>query len=239
GVANVAEESRDPKKDLAGGFGWAMATLIVLALLVFFAAIGVGGWEAIVYKAGTTTTSDSPLPLALGRAVGEGTIYYHLLISIGLCGLLASFHGLILVAGRATFEFGRIGYAPAWVGRIHAKRHTPAWALLANLGLGLAALYTGRTDQIITISVFGALTLYAISMISLFQLRRKKPGLPRPFRAVLYPWFPALALGLSLISLGAMAYYNATVGMVYLAILAAGYGWYYLVVPKLEMSKIA
>src|SRR6185295_15086775 len=104
GLANVAEETKRPEKDLPRGYVWAILTLVVLAFLVLFTAVGVAGWENVVYKAGTTETSDSPLPLALAKVVGGSHFLYHLLIGIGLCGLLASFHGIILVAGRATME---------------------------------------------------------------------------------------------------------------------------------------
>jgi ethanolamine permease len=50
------------------------------------------------------------------------------------------------------------------------------------MGIGIVTLLTGRTGEIITISVFGALTLYVISMISLLRLRKKEPTLERPFR---------------------------------------------------------
>src|SRR5204863_8046002 len=49
GVANVAEEARDPQRDVPRGFGWAIVTLVGLALAVLFSAVGVAGWEAVVY----------------------------------------------------------------------------------------------------------------------------------------------------------------------------------------------
>jgi ethanolamine permease len=232
GVANVAEETKNPQKDLPVGFVSAIATLVVLALLVLFCAVGVDGWESVVFKAGTTETSDSPLPMALGKVVGQSHFLYHLLVGIGLCGLLASFHGIILCAGRATMEFGRTGYAPAVLGTTLRKTKTPAVALIVNMVIGIAALFTGKTDQIITMSVFGALTLYVLSMISLFALRAKRPRMSRPFHTPGYPWTPGIALVLSLLCLGSMAYYNARIGLIYLALLAAGYLWYYLAIPK-------
>ena len=38
---------------------------------------------------------------------------YTLLLGVGLLGLIASFHGIILVAGRATMEFGARATLPA------------------------------------------------------------------------------------------------------------------------------
>ena len=62
------------------------------------------------------------------------------------------------------------------------------------------------TANIVTMSVFGAILMYTLSMLSLFQLRRREPGLVRPFRAPCYPWFPAIALagglGLKLVAEG-------------------------------------
>ncbi len=207
GVANVAEEARNPQRDLARGFGSAMVTLVVLAFLTFFAAVGVAGWEAVVYPAGAQagSTSDSPLPLALARVVGENHGLYHLLLTIGIFGLVASFHGIILVAGRAVLEMGRHGFAPRFLGQVHSGRQTPVAALLVNWGIGAVALLSGKTGEIITISVFGALSLYILSMVSLFRLRHLSPGLERPYRAPGYPWVPGTALVLALICWVAMA----------------------------------
>jgi hypothetical protein len=47
---------------------------------------------------------------------GNNHLLYHLLITIGLFGLIASFHGLILAAGRSTYEFGKVKYAPQFWG---------------------------------------------------------------------------------------------------------------------------
>src|SRR5688572_26474423 len=188
GVANVAEEALRPQRTMIIGFGSAILTLVILCLLTFTSSIGVAGWEAIVYKP-DGTVSDSPLPLALGRIVGESHLLYHLLIAVGLFGLVASFHGIILAAGRASFEFGRMKLAPAFLGKIHPKFRTPSNALLINMGIGIVALLTGKTAEIIIISVFGALTLYIISMISLLKLRKTEPELERPFKVPAYPYF--------------------------------------------------
>jgi len=159
GLANVAEETLDPQKDILQGFGRTLLTLVILCILVFLGSIGIGGWKVTVYAA-DGTSSDSPLPLALGLLFQSNHLFYQLLIGIGLFGLIASFHGLLLASGRASFEFGKIGNAPKVLGKVHSKFHTPANALIFNAGLGIVILFTGKTAEIIIISVFGALTLY-------------------------------------------------------------------------------
>jgi ethanolamine permease len=223
GVANVAEEAVNPKRTILIGFGSAIATLVVLCILTFTASVGVAGWEAIVFKA-DGTTSDSPLPLALGVVVGNNHVFYHLLITVGLFGLIASFHGIILVAGRSTYEFGRVGFAPKFLGLVNPRFRTPANALLINMAVGVLALLTGRTGEIITMSVFGALTLYIISMISLLVLRKREPELSRPFKVPFYPAFPVAALVIALISFVALAIYNLHLAGIYFLIVAGSYG---------------
>ena len=223
GVANLAEETINPKKTILLGFGSAIATLVILCLLTFTGSVGIAGWEAIVFKA-DGSTSDSPLPLAMAQIVGDNNWQYKTLITVGLFGLIASFHGLMLAAGRSTMEFGRVNYAPAFLGRIHPRFHTPANALLVNMLIGILALFTGKTGEIITISVFGALTLYIISMVSLLKLRQKEPDLHRPFRVPLYPYFPVAALLIASFSFLAMAFYNAILVLIYLLLLGLSFG---------------
>lgn len=222
GVANAAEEARDPQRTVAFGFGASILTLVVLALLVFFTAIGVAGWEAIVYADGTTTTSDAPLPLALARVVGRESALYSLLVGIGLLGLVASFHGILLAAGRATLELGRTRLLPSVLGRVHPKTRTPTNALLANGVVGVIAILSGRTGEIITLSAFGAIVLYAVSMAALFGLRRREPDLERPFRAIFYPFLPGLTFVIAVVALVAMTVTNTTIALLFFALVAVG-----------------
>ena len=225
GVANMAEEVVRPQRTLLLGFGSALVTLIILCLLIFFSSIGVNGWESIVYRP-DGSVSDSPLPLALAQITGSNHLLYHLLITVGLFGLIASFHGLILSAGRSTYEFGKIKIAPAFLGRIHSRFKTPSNALLLNMFIGIVALLSGKTAEIITISVFGALSLYIISMISMLQLRKKEPDLHRPFRVPAYPFFPITALVIAIISIISMTIYNINLALFYILLMAISFGFF-------------
>ena len=222
GVANVAEEAIDPQRTILIGFGSAIATLVLLCILTFISSIGVAGWQAIVYKT-DGSSSDSPLPLALSHIAGSNSAMYHLLIAVGLFGLIASFHGIILAAGRSVFEFGRVKFAPAFIGKIHPRFRTPANALLINMVIGIIALLTGKTAEIITISVFGALTLYIISMVSQLRLRSKEPELERPFKVPAYPLFPIVALLIAVVSLVAMTIFNLQLTIIYFVIMGLCY----------------
>ncbi len=222
GLANVAEESINPQRDLTRGFGSAMLTLVALCALTFVASVGVGGWDGVVYDA-AGQPSDSPLPLALQQLVGEGHILYTLVVVFGLFGLVASFHGLLLAAGRSTYEFCRMGNGPAWLGKVHPRFRTPAPALLVNMLIGIAALATRTTADIIVLSAFGALLMYSLSVISLLILRRTEPGLPRPFRTPGYPLVPYAALLISVSSLVALCLFNPQSALIFALIMVGSF----------------
>lgn len=232
GVANVAEEAINPQRSVLIGFGSAILTLVALCILTFVSAVGVAGWEAVVYPEGSMFASDSPLPLALSRVVHSGHIMYRMLVGIGLLGLVASFHGIILAGGRSTFEFGRVGYAPKVLGKVHARFRTPANALVVNMLVGIVALSTGKTSEIITIACFGALCLYIVSMVAFFALRKNQPDLVRPFKVPLFPYFPAIALIIAVIALVSMIIYYPMIALVFVAIIALAYLYFILFLNK-------
>lgn len=232
GVANVAEETVKPQRNILVGFGSALLTLVILCIITFTGSVGVAGWEAVVYPPGSSEPSDSPLPLALAIITGENQWLYHLLLSIGLLGLVASFHGIILAAGRATFEMGRLGYLIPASGKVHPKFKTPANALLLNMGVGILALLTGKTGDIIILACFGALTLMIFGMWSVLKLRKTEPQMQRPFRTPAYPFFPIIALCFAIIALIAMITIYTIIFLLFAGLLVAGYGWYYFFVKS-------
>ena len=79
------------------------------------------------------------------------------------------------------------------------------------------------TATIVTISVFGALTAYVTSMVSLFRLRSVEPDLARPFRAPFYPALPALALCMASAALLAMIWLYLQLFLIFTAMGLVGY----------------
>jgi ethanolamine permease len=234
GIANVAEEAKNPQRDLPRGFLYAMGTLVILTAITLFGAVGVNGWQSVVYPdpANPGVTSDSPLPLAIAHIISRDSPFFLFLTGIGLIGLVASFHGILIVASRSIMELGRVRYAPAILGTINARTKTPVAALLANMAVGLIALFTGRTSDIILIAVFGALTLYVLSTAAVLRLRKTEPDLVRPYKTPLYPYTPITALVLSLVALGAMVWQHPRLAIVYATIVGLAWAAFALFVPR-------
>jgi len=92
------------------------------------------------------------------------------------------------------------------------------------------------TANIVTMSVLGAITMYLISMAALFKLRRSEPGLERSYRAPFYPVFPAIALGLGVVCLGAMAWFNGMLTLLFAALMALAYAYFRLTAARREAA---
>jgi ethanolamine permease len=201
GVAMVAEEVEDPKRTIQKGYILGILTLVVLALAVMIFTGGIAHWKLL-------STIDYPLPAALGIVLGRDNSWTQLFASLGLFGLIASFHGTIIGYSRQIFALARSGYLPSFLGQVNSRFQTPHWALLTGGFIGCLALSLGTTDQVIILAALGAVVMYIISMAALFVLRKKEPDLDRPFIVPAYPYFPLIALILSVVCLIAIVWYN-------------------------------
>jgi ethanolamine permease len=234
GVAMAAEEAQDPKRTIPVAYIAGILTLLVLALGVMVFAGGVGDWR-------TLSNINDPLPQAMKAVVGENSGWLHMLVWIGLFGLIASFHGIILGYSRQMFALARAGFLPAFLAAIHPRFGTPHRAVLAGGVIGIGAIFSDElfsfggqtlTANIVTMSVFGAIVMYIMSMASLFALRRKEPALARPFPAMGYPLVPAIALALACLCLVTMVVYNLLLAAVFAGLMVLAYGVFLLSRPK-------
>ncbi len=222
GVAMVAEEVDNPQKNIAKGYIYGIATLVFLALGVMILTGGIGDWRLL-------SKIDYPLPEAISIVLGKNNELTKLFAGIGLLGLVASFHGIITSYSRQLFAMARSGFLPAFMAAIHPKFKTPHWALLVGGLIGILALFTGTTDKVIILSALGAVVMYIVSMLSVLLLRKNQPLLHRPFKTPFYPYFPIIALALSVICLLAIIWYNPFLSLLFLAGLAitmAGFWWW-------------
>lgn len=201
GVAMVAEEVEDPKRTISRGYIYGILTLVVLALAVMIFTGGIAPWRQL-------SDIDYPLPAALGIVLGRDSGLTQLFASLGLFGLIASFHGTVIGYSRQIFALAREGYLPSFLGNVNARFQTPHWALVAGGIAGCVALLLGTTDQVIILAALGAVVMYIVSMVALFALRSREPALERPFTVPAYPYFPIVALALSVLCLVAIVYYN-------------------------------
>lgn len=112
------------------------------------------------------------------------------------------------------------------------RTRTPVLAILAGDVVGIMAIFSDSlitvndmplTACIVTMSVFGAIVMYLTSMVALFRLRKTELDLKRPFRA---PLAQAFALGMAVICLVAMIWYNQALALIFAAMMLLGYLWF-------------
>ncbi len=240
GVAMAAEEAKDPKRSIPIAYITGILTLLFLAIGVMLFAGAAGDWTKL-------SNINDPLPQAMKFIVGEKSGWLHMLVALGLFGLIASFHGIIIGYSRQIFALARAGYLPAVLARIHPRFKTPYVAILAGGAVGILAIFSDDliviggqplTANIVTMSVFGAILMYIISMAALFRLRQSEPNMSRPFRAPFYPFFPAFALFAAVIAMIAMIYFNFLIFVIFVVMLALGYGYFLTTERRREAAPL-
>lgn len=241
GGAMAAEEVRNPRRDIPKGFIAGILTLGIATVLNLLVTAGLGGGQGAL--------ADYPLPQALSSVYGDGNIISAAVAIIGLFGLIASLHGIIIGYSRQTYALARDGYFPAFLSKLN-KKGAPVWALILPGVIGvICAGSSGFANALILLAVFGAVLMYCLSMLSLFILRAKEPAMSRPFK-VSYPLVPVIALVLGLLFLYCVVRYSLVreslplfgaaipLWLVVLVILGASVAYYGLVL-RTRFSKEA
>lgn len=82
GVAMPAEEAKDPKRTILKAYIASILTLVVLAIGFMVFAGGAGDWKKL-------SNINDPLPQAMKMIVGKQSGCLHMLVWIGLFGLVA------------------------------------------------------------------------------------------------------------------------------------------------------
>jgi APA family basic amino acid/polyamine antiporter len=151
---------------------------------------------ALLYALGLNGVASSPLPFSSVVAhFGSGaSVLFALtaMITVASCA-----NANIMAGPRVIYAMARDGLLPRIFESVNSGGSPTAAFLLTALGsLGLAA----SGAFVLVFGLIGTLNgLAAIVIVAaLFWLRRREPGLVRPFRAIGYPVLPALWLVLQL-----------------------------------------
>jgi len=100
-------------------------------------------------------------------------------------------NGLILAGARVYYAMARDGLFFQSVGVLNAH-HVPANGLLVQCLWACLLTLSGTYSELLDYVIFAVLIFYVLTIAGLFVLRRKRPEAERPYRALGYPWVPAL-----------------------------------------------
>lgn len=216
GVAMVAEEVKTPNITIPKAYILSILTLVFLTFGIIILCGGATDWRLL-------SNIDYPLPETLSLTLGRNSFWSKAFASLGLFGLIASFHCNTIGYSRQIYALARDGFLPKILSKLHSEYRTPHYALFTGGIIGLIALFTGKTEEIIILSVLGALVMYITSMLSLLKLRKSEPNLNRPYKTPFYPYFPIITILLSTLCLLSIIQYNIGLSILFFSILTISF----------------
>ncbi|XVF33599.1 hypothetical protein REPUB_Repub17cG0182000 [Reevesia pubescens] len=162
-VANSAEESKRPQRDLPIGILGSLLVCVVLYIAVCLVITGMVPYNLL--------GEDAPLAEAFAS---KGMKYVSILISIGaIAGLTTTLLVGLYVQSRLYLGLGRDGLLPSIFAKVHPKRHTP---IHSQIWVGIVAAVLGGLFNVHVLSHIlsvGSLTGYSVVAACVVTLRWK------------------------------------------------------------------
>lgn len=157
-------------------------------MLLVSVGLAVAWYVMIVLTVGSSLTGaelgKSDLAAADGMAALWGSnLMGNVLVLGGIAGILTSWNGFMIGASRLMYAMATSGMLPRWFGELHPEYRTPKNALLFIGVLSVAAPMFGR-QMLVWLVDAGGLSLiiaFALVALSFVMLRRREPGMERPF----------------------------------------------------------
>jgi basic amino acid/polyamine antiporter, APA family len=182
-VSMVSSEVRDPQRNLPLALIGGTAAVIVIYLLTNAAYFHVLSASEV---GGSTRVAAEMMKRVMG-APGAVAVSIAAMISI-----FAALNGSILTGARVPYAAARQGYFFTAIGRVHPKYHTPGVSIWALTAWAALLVLSGGYDELFTYVIFSSWILYAMTAAAVLVLRKKQPGLARPYRTLGYPWVPII-----------------------------------------------
>ncbi len=187
-VTMVAEEVKDPQKNVPRAVLLAFAVCTLLYIGVSLVAVGLLNWQIL-------GQSTAPVETALTVATNNFWILEFVAIS-ALFATTSVILSSIIGGSRALFSMSRKGVIPKVFSRISEKSGVPLFTvIICGISISLIVLVaSGNLEQLASIFNFGTLLTFAFINLSLLKLRTKMPDAKREFKVPLYPLTPLLGL---------------------------------------------
>jgi amino acid transporter len=173
-MVNVAEEVKDPGRNMPR----AILTALVLTGIVYLAVVIVA---TSVVAPKTLGSSEAPLLLVVQQstaAIPGGLFSLIALFAVANTGLLN-----FIMGSRLIYGMSRQGLLPEPLGRVHAARRTPHWAILAVLGAALVLALSGTLSYLAGTTSLLLLIVFFTVHLSLIVIKRRTDSPIRTFCA--------------------------------------------------------
>src|SRR5262245_14438038 len=186
-VSTVAEEVRDPKRDLPIGIIGSLVICTIIYVVVALVFTGIIPYDALVQK--LATEQAEPLTMALQYANIER--WGDLLVGIIAFGSIVAHTAVLLVFQlgqlRIFFSMARDGLLPESFARVHPRYRTPHVTTIATgIVVALFAMFAS-IDEMVDLTNIGTLFAFVLVCVGILVMRYREPDRPRGFRT---PWVP-------------------------------------------------
>ena len=183
-VSTLAEESKNPQRDLPRGMIWSLAICTVLYIILALVLTGMVSYQLL-------GVSD---PLAEIFAL-KGVKWMLFIVSIAAVVAMTSVM-LVFQLGqpRIWMTMSRDGLLPKRYSQIHPKYKTPSYAtIVTGLVVGLPIFFTDE-NFVLDFTSIGTLFAFVLVCAGIWRLRITHPEFPRQFKTPLVPWVPLLGI---------------------------------------------
>jgi APA family basic amino acid/polyamine antiporter len=223
-VTFIAAEIRNPKKNIGLSlfFGTLIVTIIYVSANLMYTSVMPMHDIAMAHQ-------DRVAVVAANNIFGNmGTYLIAIMIMISTFGCD---NGLILAGARVYYIMANDGLFFKKAGTLN-KFAVPDWALWAQCLVACLLCLSGKYSDLLEMVAFVAVFFYALTILGIFILRRKKPAMERPYRAFGYPVLPAIYILLAIAFCVALIIQEPAYVKWGLIIVMAGVPLYYLAVAE-------
>ena len=179
----AAGEVKEPQRNLPRAIIFGTLALIALYVLTNLAYLYVLPIESI--RQSRLVAADTMMAL-FGR-VGVVLVSVFVMISS-----FSSLNGSMLASPRVFFAMADDGLLFQAIAKVHPRYKTPYVAILLAAVLGMGLVMSRSFERLTDTFVLAIWPFYAVGVAAIYRLRRDRPDLPRPYRAIGYPVVPAI-----------------------------------------------
>jgi APA family basic amino acid/polyamine antiporter len=201
-VTFTAGEVKNPKRNLPLSLAIGTGVVILLyiaANFIYLTVLPMNGdphGATVMARGIKYASADRVGTAALQQMFGDsgaGLMAIAILIStFGCC------NGLILAGARVYYAMAKDGLFFKATGAVHPKYHSPKNALIVQCIWTCLLALSGTYNDLLNYVIFAVLVFYILTIGGLFVLRRTRPDVDRPYRALGYPILPAIYIVMAL-----------------------------------------
>ncbi|MFN9296600.1 MAG: APC family permease [Acidobacteriota bacterium] len=182
-ITFLAGEMKNPRRDLPLALALGVGGVSILYLLANFVYLCVLPLAAI-QSAPQDRVGTAVVQSFLGSSAEK---WMAVAIMISTFGCV---NGLILAGSRVYYAMANDGLFFQLCGRLDPKTQTPSLSILVQCLWACGLTLTGRYGDLLDYVIFAVLLFYILTIWGIFVLRRKRPDLERPYKALGYPVLP-------------------------------------------------